>query len=145
MKEWSNLKKGLFFGVVIIAMVFILCLNGAKAKVSEEDQAADKPVYWIANYDLAVRMMEENSGYVIIDARTEEEYAKGHLKDAVCMPPDSFNDAPRGDLPDLDQMIFVYAKNSKDCKTVCEHLAKAGYTQAYYIGPINKWKDKFVN
>ena len=87
----------------------------------------------------AKEMMEKDDGHVILDVRTEEEYASGHIPGAVCIPNETiYKDRPE-QLPDLNQIILVYCRSGNRSKRSARMLYEMGYTNVYEFGGINDW------
>ena len=87
----------------------------------------------------AKRIMEEETGYLIVDVRTEEEYAQGHIPGAVNIPNESITDTKPEQLPDQKQKLLVYCRSGNRSKQASEKLAALGYTGVYEFGGINTW------
>ena len=92
----------------------------------------------------AMRIMAEETGYVILDVRTKEEYDEGHIPGAVCVPNELINcDAPEA-LTDYNQMILVYCRSGNRSKQAAQKLASMGFTRVYEFGGINTWPGEIV-
>lgn len=87
----------------------------------------------------AQTMMSESDDYVILDVRTTEEYAEGHIKDAVNVPNESIGDDVIEELPDKKQQIFVYCRSGNRSKQASEKLAALGYDNIVEFGGIKDW------
>ena len=87
----------------------------------------------------AKRIMEEETGYLIVDVRTEEEYAQGHIPGAVNIPNESITDTKPEQLPDQKQKLLVYCRSGNRSKQASEKLAALGYSNVYEFGWINTW------
>ncbi|MBE6806380.1 MAG: rhodanese-like domain-containing protein, partial [Ruminococcaceae bacterium] len=53
--------------------------------------------------DEAVAMMEQETGYIILDVRRPDEYAAGHIPNAINVPNESIGTSDIPELPDKDQ------------------------------------------
>ena len=92
----------------------------------------------------AMRIMAEETGYIILDVRTKEEYDGGHIPGAVCVPNEQINcDAPET-LSDYDQLILVYCRSGNRCKQAAQKLASMGFTRVCESGGINTWPGEIV-
>ena len=87
----------------------------------------------------AKRIMEEETGYLIVDVRTEEEYAQGHIPGAVNIPNESITDTKPEQLPDQKQKLLVYCRSGNRSRQASEKLAALGYSNVYEFGGINTW------
>ncbi len=85
-------------------------------------------------------MMETESDYIILDVRRPDEFAAGHIPNAVNIPNESIGDAEIAELPDKDQLILVYCRSGNRSKQASEKLVKLGYTNIVEFGGINDWQ-----
>jgi len=92
----------------------------------------------------AITMMEEESGYMILDVRTPEEFADKHIPGAINIPNETIGTAEIPDLPDKDQLILVYCRSGNRSKQASEKLAALGYTNIVEFGGINDWPGETV-
>ena len=92
----------------------------------------------------AKAMMDSESGYVIIDARTQEEYDQGHIPGAILIPEYEIADRAEKELPDKNQLILVYCRSGRRSKIAAEELVKLGYTNVKEFGGIIDWEYETV-
>ena len=92
----------------------------------------------------AKALMDSESGYVIIDARTQEEYDEGHIPGAILIPEYEIADCAEKELPDKDQLILVYCRSGRRSKIAAEELLKLGYTNVKEFGGIIDWEYEIV-
>ena len=92
----------------------------------------------------AKALMDSESGYIIIDARTQEEYDEGHIPGAVLIPYGEIADRAEKELPDKDQLILVYCRSGRRSKIAAEELVKLGYTNVKEFGGIIDWEYEIV-
>ena len=95
--------------------------------------------------DEAITMMEEESGYIILDVRTPEEFADKHIPGAVNVPNETIGIEEIPELPDKDQLILVYCRSGNRSKQASEKLAALGYTNVVEFGGINSWPGETVS
>ena len=88
----------------------------------------------------AKALMDSESGYIIIDARTQEEYDQGHIPGAILIPEYEIADRAEKELPDKDQLILVYCRSGRRSKIAAEELVKLGYTNVKEFGGIIDWE-----
>ena len=74
--------------------------------------------------------MHNTDNYIIIDVRTREEFAEGHVENAFNIPYDEIND-----LIDIDKdtILFVYCKSGTRSKLAADSLINLGY-EVYDLG-----------
>ena len=101
--------------------------------------------YRQVSMDEAITMMEEESGYIILDVRTSEEFADKHIPGAVNIPNETIGTEEIPELPDKDQLILVYCRSGNRSKQASEKLAALGYTNVVEFGGINSWPGETVS
>ena len=95
--------------------------------------------------DEAVTMMAQESGYIILDVRRPDEFAAGHIPNAINVPNESIGTSDIPELPDKDQLIMVYCRSGRRSKEASEKLVKLGYTNIVEFGGILDWKGEIVS
>ena len=94
--------------------------------------------------DEAALMMARETGYIILDVRRPDEFAAGHIPNAVNVPNESIGAEEIPALPDRDQLIFVYCRSGRRSKEAAEKLAALGYTNIVEFGGILDWQGETV-
>ena len=94
--------------------------------------------------DEAVAMMEQESDYIILDVRRPDEFAAGHIPDAINVPNETIGTVEISELPDKDQLIMVYCRGGRRSKEAAGKLVKLGYTNIVEFGGILDWKGETV-
>ena len=92
----------------------------------------------------AVNIMQTEENYVILDVRTAQEFASGHIPGAVLLPNETIGTEDIPLLPDQDQLILVYCRSGNRSKQAAETLAQLGYTNIVEFGGINSWTGEIV-
>ena len=110
----------------------------------EQTTQAVKASYKQISQDEALKMMNEGSDFIILDVRTESEFAGGHIPDAICIPNETIDENVVSRLPDKEQTILVYCRSGNRSKQASEKLAAMGYTNVYEFGGINTWSGDIV-
>lgn len=97
-------------------------------------------IHTINSFEAAKRLMDENSECVILDVREEEEYATGHVKNALLLPVDDITANLAADvIPSKDSMLVIYCRTGRRSRMAAEELCKLGYTNVYDIGGLIAW------
>ena len=94
--------------------------------------------------DDAVTMMAQETGYIILDVRRPDEYAAGHIPNAINVPNESIGTDEIPELPNKDQLIMVYCRSGRRSKEAAEKLVKLGYTNVVEFGGILDWDGETV-
>lgn len=100
--------------------------------------------YTQISQDEAMKMMQEQSDYLIVDVRRPDEFAEGHIAGAVNVPNETIEDEAPDALPDKEQTLLVYCRSGNRSKEASQKLADMGYTNVYEFGGINTWKGEIV-
>lgn len=92
----------------------------------------------------AVRLMEEGGDHILLDVRTPEEFAEGHIPNAINVPNETIGSENIAELPEKEQKIFVYCRSGNRSKQASAKLVKLGYTNIVEIGGIQDWSGQIV-
>lgn len=123
--------KGLIIMLLISLSFFgMTACGGENKKTSTYEQITAKQ---------AKTIMDTESDYVIIDARTQEEFSEGHIENAILIPEYEIKDRAEKELPDKEQLILVYCRSGRRSKIASEELVKLGYTNVKEFGGIIDW------
>ena len=128
----------------VIALTAVLILTGCGSS-ADDKTAGDKKTYRQVSPEEAAAMMEEETDYIILDVRTQEEYETAHIPGAICIPNETIGTDEIPELPDKDQLILVYCRSGNRSKQASEKLAKQGYTNIVEFGGINSWTGETVS
>lgn len=87
----------------------------------------------------AIRFMNSNTNYFLLDVRTAEEYSTGHIPNAHNVDYTEIVNR-KDELPqNKDTTIFVYCRSGARSAIACETLTKLGYTNVYNLGGMLGW------
>ena len=121
------MKKYILIGVLIMFNMF--------SNIDGKDLA-----YKIISQDRAKEMMEDTTGYVILDVRTDWEYENGHIEGAINIPNEEIGHEEIETLPDKEQTILVYCRSGNRSKQAASKLAVLGYKNIYEFGGVITWE-----
>ena len=122
---------------IIPILMTLLLLSGCAT------QSAEK-TYRQITMEEAITMMEEETGYIILDVRTAQEYSEKHIPGAINIANESIGTEDISELSDKDQLILVYCRSGNRSKQASEKLVKLGYTNIVEFGGINSWPGETV-
>ena len=128
--------------IITIASVFAGCTQKTDKEQTEATQVnmgTYYPYYQIPQ-DEAKRIMDEESDYIIVDAREQSEYDEGHIKGAIVIPYTEIEQKAEEMLPNKDQLILVYCRSGRRSKIAAQSLANMGYTNVKEFGGIIDWQ-----
>ena len=118
-------SKSARFAVIIILAATVLAACGSAPAVSQIGPQQYQQEFGSAN------------DHLLIDVRTPEEFASGHIPGAVNISlqtlPDRLDEIPAG------QPVVVYCRTGNRSATVSEILISNGYDDVYDLGGIQDW------
>ena len=121
--------------ILLSALMFTGCAGTSNSQTN---------TYRSITMDEAVTMMAQETGYIILDVRRPDEFAAGHIPNAINVPNETIGTAEIPELPDKDQLIMVYCRSGRRSKEASEKLVKLGYTNIVEFGGILDWKGEIV-
>ena len=121
--------------ILLSALVFTGCAGTSNNQTN---------TYRQITMDGAVDMMAQETGYIILDVRRPDEFAAGHIPNAINVPNETIGTAEISELPDKNQLIMVYCRSGRRSKEAAEKLVKLGYTNIVEFGGILDWKGEIV-
>lgn len=127
--------KGWLIMFLISASVFGLFSCGGSNGSASYEQISQKE---------AKGIMDTRTDYVIIDARTEEEFESGHIEGAILIPEYEIAKKAPSLIPQKDTLILVYCRSGRRSKIASEELVKLGYTNVKEFGGIIDWQYEIV-
>ncbi len=135
-----------FFGVLWCVMfcVSAIMLTSCGNNNTDEVQTQMNNTYEQISGEQAKALMDSEKDYVIIDARTQEEYDAGHIPGAVLIPEYEIADRAEKELPDKNQLILVYCRSGRRSKIASQALVDLGYTNVKEFGGIIDWEYETV-
>ena len=129
----------LALAIITVATVFAGCTQKTNTEQTEATQVNIGTYYQIPQ-DEAKRIMDEESDYIIVDAREQSEYDEGHIKGAIVIPYTEIKQKAEEMLPDKEQLILVYCRSGRRSKIAAQSLANMGYTNVKEFGGIIDWQ-----
>ena len=127
----KTMKKGLCLLLAGILSILLCACTDTK-----ENKEA---VYMNITAEEAKKIMDTESEYVVLDVRTEEEFAQGHIPGAMLIPDYAIREEAEKALPDKDALILVYCRSGRRSKNAAQILLELGYTNIREFGGILDW------
>lgn len=122
--------------VIVVGVIIVLDIkNNGEGKESKVK---------LVSMDEAVKIMNEESNYIILDVRTIDEYNEGHIPNAICVPNETIGNDIVNKLPNKEQLILIYCRSGNRSSQAASKLAKLGYTNLIDIGGIIDWKGNII-
>lgn len=85
--------------------------------------------------DINIGQMETliKQGAIVIDVRSPQEFAEGHIPGAICIPEYNIQREIRNKVPNINSLIIVYCDSGVRSKNAQKRLQKMGYKQVYNL------------
>ncbi len=107
-----------------------------QSAAGSESKAA---VYQKITPEQAREMMQGQEAYILLDVRTEEEFAQGHIEGALLLPDYEIAQKAEEELPDKEAVILLYCRSGRRSEAAARKLVELGYTNVYDFGGIIDW------
>jgi rhodanese-related sulfurtransferase len=78
------------------------------------------------------------AGARLVDVRSPEEYARGHLPGAVNIPVQDL-DRRLADVGPVDHELIVYCRSGHRSSRAAQILREHGFTKVHNLGPMTAW------
>lgn len=131
-------------GIVLLVLLALIALGLWLLKVYVDQHVLDRDGMVNEGYvqitqEEARKRMAGGEDYILLDVRTQAEYAEGHIPGAICVPNETIGSEPPTELPDRQQTILVYCRSGRRSKEAAQKLADMGYRQVLEFGGIVDW------
>ena len=145
------MKKNIIIAIILIAV--LICIGCFIYKTNKTNKtttsnstantngAKTNEIRHVSMNDI-VKIMEENKNYVIVDVRTPDEYAEGHIPNAINIQNETINETVYNKLKDKNQLILIYCRSGSRSRQAAYKMQKLGYTNIVEFGGIINWKGK---
>lgn len=144
MKKLDAKRFKPFVPFIFLIIFSILGLTGCSNSENRPNTASNSNTYQQITTEEAAKIMQSETDYIILDVRTAQEYASGHIPGAVNIPNETIASEAIQQLPDKEQLILVYCRSGNRSKQASEKLVNLGYTNIVEFGGINDWSGEVV-
>ena len=104
---------------------------------------ADEPTPRIKQETLLERIEKKDVSMIVLDVRTPEEFAAGHVPGAINIP---YTHLPArlSELPDAgDKDVVLYCATGVRAERAAERMREQGYTRLLHLdGDMKAWDEK---
>ena len=126
--------------IIVIGLAVLTLVLGAVAWVSTSNLTSISSPVASSQLLTPVEYMDQfatSNTHALIDVRTPEEFASGHIQNAINIPLESLQDR-LDEVPD-DMPIIVYCRSGNRSVTAAQILVAAGVQPVYDLGGIQAW------
>ena len=124
--------------VIIILIILLVIIGGVIMLNKNTEKETTNQIQYVSMEEITT-IMQENTNYIILDARTIEEYNEGHIPNAICIPNETIDETVTTKLPNKDQLILIYCRSGNRSKQAALKLQQLGYTNLVEFGGIIDW------
>lgn len=151
-KRVNYMKFNKFKGLIILVIISLTLFSSCSENCNGENATTNTTEFTINNTlsyeqisgEEAKRLMDAETDYIIVDARTEEEFNEGHIEGAILIPEFEIADRAENELKNKDQLILVYCRSGRRSKIASQALVDLGYTNVKEFGGIIDWQYEIV-
>ena len=135
--------------IAVSALIALLALGLWLMKADNDRHVLDRDGMVNVGYvhisqEDAMAQMVDGEDYILLDVRTQAEYAEGHIPGAICLPNETIGSEPPAELPDREQTILVYCRSGRRSEEAAQKLADMGYVNVLEFGGILDWTGEIV-
>lgn len=130
--------------ILALLLLFLTAFTIAGCSGDPADERKEQAKYRRITAEEAQVLMEREQDCLILDVRSPEEYAEGHIPHAINIPIERIGDVPPKELPDRNQTIFVYCSKGVRSMNVSNRLAHMGYKNIVEMGGLQDWNGELV-
>lgn len=139
--------------IVLLLTFLCILISGCKAsdfngKTNREKKDKESVVnnFKSVSMNVGLKMMAEDSNFVLLDVRRPEEYAEGHIPGAVLLTNEIFTAADAEKvIADKLQNVYVYCRSGRRSKEASQKLVDFGYSNVIEIGGILDYSGELEN
>lgn len=96
-----------------------------------------------ADINEGLERYRQETDAVLLDVRTEEEYAEGHIEGSMNIPLPVIRTAKKK-IKNMSVPIYIYCLSGARSRQAAEALKTMGYTKVMDIGGISGYRGKIV-
>ena len=144
------MKGTIFTAVLICSAILAACSPAAPREAMASTQSpspspAEEPAdetsdeaYHKITAEEAKQMMDEGNA-TVVDVRTAEEYAAGHIPGSILIPVEAIGDTKPVERPDTEAVLLGHCRTGIRSKRASDQLVELGYKHVYDFGGIVDW------
>lgn len=90
-------------------------------------------------------MLDEGEAFILLDVRSEEEFAEGHIEGAINIPLQRLAYEVEYEIEARESMIVLYCRSGVRTLQAAMILDELDYTNVYDMGGIMSWPYEIIN
>ena len=120
-------------------------MTTTEPQAAEPKAVAEEATVRLITAEEGKAIMDAETGYILLDVRSEEEYREAHIPGAVVIPDGELAARAQKELPDKEQKILVYCRSGRRSAASAQALLEMGYTNVFDMGGIINWPYETVS
>ncbi|MFR4383649.1 MAG: rhodanese-like domain-containing protein [Phascolarctobacterium sp.] len=93
----------------------------------------------LVTYEELQKKLTAKENFILLDVRTHEEFADGHIPGSILLPYDAVAQKAATMLTDKNKAIIVYCRSGRRSAIAADSLRQLGYKHVRDFGGINRW------
>lgn len=81
--------------------------------------------------ELVKQAMDKKDNFILLDVRTPQEYAKGHLSKSINVPLDMVKSTIEGKIKDKTKTVYVYCLSGSRSVHAVNMMVELGFTKVF--------------
>ena len=131
--------------LLLLVSTGVVSMSGCAEKAVPADQATTQIIKDVTAKE-AYALIQENQGnadFIIIDVRTPEEFADGHIENAVNIDFRSETFESEIGKLDRDKTYLIYCRSGNRSRGALSVMVELGFRAVYHLsGGINGWVEE---
>ena|SRR5665647_855005 len=128
------MKKLIIVTLLALSIVLVGCSSPNDRPAASEAATVNK-----ITAEEAKARLDGESGIILVDVRTQDEYNVEHIPNAILLPVDNIVDDAETIIPDKEATYFVYCRSGNRSATASAQLVEMGYKNIFDLGGIKDW------
>lgn len=126
--------------IIVIGLAALTLVLGAVAWISMSNLSSIRSPFatsQLISPEEYIEQFQTGSTHALIDVRTPDEFASGHIINAINIPVESLQ-ARLDEVPD-DTPVIVYCRSGNRSAAAAQILVAADFQPVYDLGGIQTW------
>lgn len=128
--------KKIILAVVMVSILLTGCSSDNEKEITiHKQENVEVEMISVDDVKEIVDNLDEEENVVIIDVRTVQEYAEGHIAGAINLPLDIISNIDVA----KDKKVIVYCRSGRRSNLAAIELIGLGYENVYDMGGLEDW------
>ena len=128
------MKKRIILTLLALSIVLVGC-----SSPNDQPAASEAATVNTITAEEAKARLDNETGIILVDVRTQDEYNAEHIPNAILLPIDHIAADAETIIPDKEAIYFVYCRSGNRSATASAQLVEMGYKNIFDLGGIKDW------